>query len=234
MRTTFRKEPRISAAKLGDYRDASPSRRERILRDQKDPPTVKIAPYERARHAIRAALLSGSNPRDRLECLAVNIEQQLAKNDFDAEALRLSALAVRRFAGAYTSIPFRAALPSLPTGDIKHLVIEGVRVSISPTVFLHKANLKGNGQWGALLVVLRKGEPMSEPAGRAVAELLRMLLRAAGKETVNPDLCLVVDAFSGKVFHASASGRRIVADLECACREIASRWPTLPPRRNAA
>src|SRR5689334_13631596 len=90
-RTGSPRSARISAAKMGEYVDATALRREGILRDQKFPPQVKTVRYERARRAICAALVGGGEPLERLGELALSVERLVPKSTFDAECIRDSA-----------------------------------------------------------------------------------------------------------------------------------------------
>lgn len=232
-RTSSREKPRMSAQKMGEYLYASAHRRERILRDQKYPPLAQVVRYERARRAISAALLSTKETQSKLIGLAASLEQQIPKSGYDAESLRLSALAVRRFSSQYTSISFHGASAVMTGTPHFHLRVEGVTISVSPAVLLRRVNRLGNLDWGALLLVIRKGEALDERSGSAIGEMLRLALVQGGYEAAKPTLCLVVDVFSGRNYSAPSRSQRLGNEIASACREIADRWPSLP-ESNAA
>ncbi len=222
-----RSKPRISATKLGEYLEASASRRERILRDQKFPRTFMVVRYEKARQAIRAALAGGKDISQRLQELARTIDLIPAKSSYDVDSIRLSATAVRRFATQYDRLALNGVTPLVASAPCFSLSLEGVSISILPTVLLRRTKRDGTGQWGALVVAFRKTEALGERSGKAIAELVRMSLANAGYKGIRHDLCIVVDVFSGGIFVAPARGQRVAADIASACREIAVRWPTL-------
>jgi hypothetical protein len=225
-RTGSRPNPRISAPKLEEYLEASASRRERILRDQKFPRTDVVVRYEKARQAIRAALVSGNAPT-RLKELARAIEQMPAKSSYDSDSARLSAEAVRRFATLHDRLALKDTRALLPSAPKFSLVSEGVSISIAPAVLLRRTKRDGMEYCGALTVVLRKDEPLGLQGGKAVAELARLALANAGYKNIRPDLCVAVDVFGGRIFTAAGRGQRIAGEIASACREIAVRWPAL-------
>jgi hypothetical protein len=232
-RTSSREKPRISSLKMGEYLHASAPQRERILRNQKYPPVVQLVPYERARQSIRAALLSTKGAANKLLNMASSLEQQVPKTAYDSETLRLSALAIRCFAALLPSIQFNGALPVVTVTPHFILRVEGVAISVSPSVILRRVNRRGRVESGALLLAIRKGEVLDERSGIAVGEMLRLSLTQNGYQSVKPMLCVVADVFGGAVYSAPSRSQRLGSEIESACREIAVRWPSIPDRRVA-
>jgi hypothetical protein len=211
-------------APLGEYIEASASRRERILKQQKYPPTFIVIKYEKARQAIRACLVNNSDVQTRLVELANTIEQLPPRSTQDADYLRLNAEAVRRFASLYSKLSLKGTETLLPHSKGFALSLEGVFVSVVPIVLLTRRRRDGKEQRGAMVGIFRKTDALGERGGKAVAELARMALLRAGFTNIRADLCLAVDVFSGRFFTASGSGKRVASEIECACREIAARW----------
>lgn len=230
-RTTSRRKvrtrPRISAPKLGEYMDVLSARqRERIVHRQKFPAAFITARYQEAFSAVRASMLSGDQVMVKLQQHAERIERTPASTRHQASAHTCSAQAVRRFArlvGALGLDQFEVALPGPASMKVS---IEGVSVSVVPAVVLSRATRSGRAS-GAMLVVMNKTIGLSDRGGEAVAELLRQALVQAGHEGVRPDLCLVVDVFRDRVYHAPRAAKRLSEEIASACREIAMRWETL-------
>lgn len=222
-----RSNPRISVAKLGEYMQAPVGRRERILRDQKFPSAVKVNPYERARSAIRAALLAGGDVVERLSRDVDQLERRAPKSAFDAKSIQLSASAIRHFCAQCPRIDFRAATATATLTSQAHMVVEGVAISVTPSVVFRRVDRSGSEEWGALLLAIRKECALGDFAGLAISELLRQSLEVNRYAAIAPSLCIVADVFSGRVFTATGRGKRVRRDVETACREIGARWPTL-------
>lgn len=227
-----RVNPRISAPKMGEYLAASAARRERILMDQKFPPTFKQARYRDAEAAMRGALLSDTDTARRLEEHAERIARLPATTTFEESARDCSVLALRRFARMVDELPTAGANFSPVSQEALVLRLEGVAVSVFPLVTSRRV-VRGRVRTGAILAVMRKTEPVGDIAGKAIAELLRRALTQSGYEDVHPADCIVVDVFQGEHFTAPVRGERILSDIRSACREIAVRWPALGDARAA-
>ena len=227
-----RERPRVSVAKLGEYAaDATPSRRERILRDAKFPAPYIPARYLEAAAAVRRCLLDGGDVSAALAAEATRIAALPSMTKSEQTARDCSARALRALGRRVEALPLKG-VTAIPLGrpSVK-LSIEGVSVSVCPQVLLARRLRAGSTQYGALLIVMRMSEALRPRSGQAVADLLRRALATMGLEqegTIDPRLCLVVDVFHPGIFHAAErGGRRIARDVECACREIAARWPAI-------
>jgi hypothetical protein len=225
--TKVRETPRMSAPKLGEYLEAGPRRRERILRDQKFPPVFKQARYDAARKAIKVALVGTQYPVVRLHELAAQIAQRPTRTRYAADTVRGNIDALAEFADLYPKI-FRgdSVRPELSPAFFS-IPIEGVGVTVAPSALLKKTPRTGVVQIGALVVVIRKESALGDQSGKGVAETIRQALITAGYINVRPELCLALDLFSHRWFTPSLRGIGSTEDLRAACREIATRWPAL-------
>ena len=90
-------DAKISVNKLGEYMDASASRRKQILRDQKAPLAFKVARYREARETIVQHMEQGmtddSFAMQRVEVL----RNDHSGSDFTAQDRQLSADAIEDF-----------------------------------------------------------------------------------------------------------------------------------------
>lgn len=227
LNTGERVQPRMSAAKMGEYLDASAHRRERILRDQKFPPVYKTVRYENARRAIQTALTEGGDVAARLVDFVRRAEGQLAGTAYQADSNRCCVDAVRRFAALFGALALDDITATRASGASLIVHVEGVGISVAPAALLQRTGRNGDLQVGALIPVFRKEQGLGIRGGKAVAELLRRALVETGQSVVQADLCIVVDVFSGDVTRASKRYRRITDEIAAACREIAVRWPSL-------
>ena len=211
----------MSASKLGEYVDCGATRRERIIRDQKFPSDFITARYRDAEDAIRAAMLSDA-VLSALSEKAQLLDMKEATNPHQVEVRASCAQAVRRFARMYHDLPLAGVTPTL-IGNRK-VQIEGVEVSVRPTLGTQRINKKGIVERGAILLVMSKSINLTDRSGGAVAELLRTALIEAGFENVHPSLCMIVDVFRRKVYTPPRATKRLSTEIACACREIAARW----------
>lgn len=220
-------QPRVTAAKLGEYLTVPAHRRERILHDQKYPAEFITTRYRRAYDAIRVSLLAGGDVVGRLLSKASLIESDVATTRFQAETIRDSAQAVRLLAKLFPELPLKGITPTMTGTQSFSFWVEGVEISAMPIVLLQRTKRDGSVENGALMVAMAKRLKLSDHSGRAVAEILREALLEAGYLNVRPRMCLVVDVFSRRVFDAPVRSQRLANEIESACREIAVRWPAI-------
>ena len=224
-----RADPRISAPKMGEYLEATASRRERILRDQKFPQTFITVRYGGASDVIRRALLRGGGVRQELIAGALRLSRKPCETRYDEEARDDSVLAVEFFIRSLPSLDLEGVESFLAGRSGLAQAVEDVRISVYPVVLLKK-RVRGQDRFGALLPVFGKKATLNERSGKAVATMLYEGLAASGlvpSSAVKPGLCLVVDVFREQVYEAPSSRVRLLGDIRSACREIAVRWPSI-------
>jgi hypothetical protein len=201
--------------------------RERILRRQKRPSTFIVARYTDAFNSIRTALLAGEQVELRLASMMRLLAQRFAAEKHQVENIRLCIQAMRRFQKLCPELALAGTKATLTNSQGFAINIQGVAVTARPLVELSRVKRDGSTERGALLVVLRKEAALDERGGEATAEILRRSLVEAGHANVAPKLCIIVDVFGNKSFHAPLRNVRLTNEIECACREIAVLWPQL-------
>jgi hypothetical protein len=223
--TRSRSGPRISAAKIAEFLDgASVRRRERIVKDQKNPPTYIVTRYKKAMRTIQDALVANSDVPGKLAASADRIEQMVPRNPQEADSLRLNGEAVRRFTAIFGKLALKGTTPLLVTPRGFGVRTEGVVISVAPIVLLRRSRPAKGEEWGAILGVFRKREALGVHGGKVAAELVRIALSKHGYNNIRADMCIAIDVFSGQIFTASGTGQRIAEEIAAACREIAARW----------
>jgi hypothetical protein len=228
-----RQRPRISSPKLGEYLDVRAARRrETIVYDQKFPADFITSRYSDALTAIRHALVADAEVEKYLSDRSRVLGARLASSKYQEDTRSCCLEAVAVFRELWKDLGLENVARSPIRARAYGLLVEGVEVSVNPTVLLSRTTRKGEVQWGALHLVFRKEAALEEHGGQAAAEILRRALIVAGHTAVASDLCLVVDVFGMLKFSAPAHHSRLFADVEAACREIAIRWSSLEMKRS--
>lgn len=221
--------PRISANQLAEYTLASPTRRQTILRNAKYAPTFLVIRYGAAKTAICDYLSDDTRSKKGLSAAEVRLLDQskslgsvFAQNDaaLSAEAIKLfSAMITPNFMAGMT---FRANTNQLPK-----LPIFGVDVSVSLDLVVRNV---GKEMIGGAMIQTSKAvasKTWREDHSKCVASLVWMLankhLKTLG--AVDRKLCMSIDVFAGKTTVAPNNYKRILANVEASCVEIAALWP---------
>lgn len=221
-----RPHPRISAAKLGEYLTATPTRRRGIIRDQRQPQTFVVRRYDRARHALLDHLTRPDPDRERLRQAIERLLRRAPTTAGEADEHRDSLDALAAFLRLPDDFESRLAGAARPESRSSSLMLGGVKVSIGPDLEFTPPPRRGVRGVGALKLYFGKQHPLDERAAPAVAALLQrdLLKRHPAKVKVHPCDCLVVDVLAARVWEAPTRTTRLMQDLENACEEIAGLW----------
>lgn len=229
-----RQRARMSAPKLGEYLDTrQANRRERIIYEQKFPSDFIVARYKDALNAVRAALVSGDDIGNRLREKADAVRSLAATTRYQRETRNCCVEAIAAFGVAWLGLLPPDVRCSLVGASGLALPIEGVEVTVHPTVLLRRTRADGSLETGALQLVFRKEASLEKQGGQAAAEVLRRALIASGRTDVAPSLCIVLDVFGEKAFAAPTRNTVLWRNVMSACREIAVRWNSLSMRKSS-
>jgi hypothetical protein len=226
-----RNKPRCSLNKLGEFAsESNPSRRWRIVRDQKYPPVFVTAYYSLARDAIVEYIASGEESPD----ILIDHLKSLQDADYPdrkwwRNRTKSCADALAGFLVDFPSALLRDGIGARPGKKNSRAAfnIEGVRVTVRPDLILEGRDGHGKPVVGAMKLHFSKRHPLSKEAGEYVATMLHRYaserLGADGVKTP-PRYSKVVDVFTGEVFEAPKSFKRRREDIRHACQFIASIW----------
>lgn len=223
-----RNQPRISVTKLGEYMVANPSRRRRIVIDQKRPQDYIVARYNDAQDAITEFLVSAIE-KEFLRKRAEELSGGVASTEWQAQSNQLCAEAINSFLEFVDSISLEGY--KLQRGDASppKLEIAGVSVSVRPEILIGGTSRKGEQLNGAIKLYLSKTTSLNLEAAEYAATTVHQFVKDNQLGSGKPDfrLCYVVDVFNKKIFSAPRSHVRRRSDIEAACEEIARAWAAL-------
>ena len=221
-------EPKISVNKLGEYMDATASRRKQILRDQKAPQAFKAARYKDARETIVQHLEQGMADDSAAMQRAEELRNDHSGSDFAAQDRQLSAKAIEDFLPLAEEIEIEGlSVQSGAQFANYSMDFGGTKVSMRPDAILT------DSATGNVIGCVKLNFSMSAPLQNKAAEYVATALRAhlennlSSPEHVDPSLCYVVDVPTGSVTCAPKANKKRLSDLVAAGEEIAARWNTV-------
>lgn len=215
--------PKISLNKLGEYLDATPSRRRRIVKDQQAPQAFVVARYTDARDQIVSFLEGGMEDEGRLLAAASRLRIEETTTDFAKQDKLASADAIEDFLDTSEQLDI-SGLSAYGTDKTTSEILEisGVSVSVRPDVILKDES--GGKVIGAVKLHFSKSNPLSAKSREYAATALRVYLAEAGHASVDHSKCFVVDIPTQQASHAAKAYKRKMNDIEAACEEIVARW----------
>lgn len=221
-----RVNPRISVNKLGEYLLAGPSKRKRVVFDQKYPRDFIVARYTLAENAMVKFL---SNQADRYNSIYADLQRILnlpAGTPWELQRNQLCSDAIEKFLDMEDKFSFQGLNLIQADNDLPNMTIKGVEISIKPEFFLSGENKKREKTLGALIIYLSKTNPLNQDSGEYITSLLKHYLEAhfSTNGKVDTKICFVADIFAGEIFAAPSAYKRRQQDIEAACEEISRTW----------
>jgi hypothetical protein len=220
---------RISANKLAELLvTSSPTRRRRIIHDQKHPSAVIVARYRHAHEPV-STYLTGDRDEQVLADASRRLRADGSGTDWAQEDRRNTADALDHFAEMADGLP-NGVVYRPGAADAARMMVAGVSISVRPDFLLTFEN-RGRRYAGAVKLHFIKNDEsaLTRTGAEYVAVLMHEWLRQFGPEGHTPAHahCLSADVFRRSLVTSPRSVSRRLDDITAACEEIAARWPQL-------
>lgn len=225
------KNPTISARDLADFMVAGARRRRSIVQDCKFRPKVRLVQHSHARTAVSRYLCEPQLGAAWLAARADQLRDAIADDDFDRSLFDNNADYIDRFAEVCDKVV-------LPKADVvakaitKEFDLNGVAVGPQIRFQFSRVTKTNKVRIGACALRYAKGKPLAENAGEWQAALMFGYLAGANdpnERQPEHKLCIVVDAFSGKVIASPTDAVTRYNELAATCATIAEWWPNIEP-----
>ncbi len=154
---------------------ASAARRRQIIRDQKNPPNIKVVRYTDAQRAIVSHLVSV--PPDP-EVLGRHLRRLVARGagqlttSYEVQKNQDCQDAIRAFQGMLGSLPFASFVLMEAASSARPLMKGGVAISVRPELFLQGEGRNADPIVGAVKLYFSKTHALSEVAAEYVGTVL--------------------------------------------------------------
>lgn len=216
--------PKISLNKLGEYLQANPGRRRKIVFDAKNPTGFIVGRYRDAKIAIKDYFISKFDANiihksiDDHELKSIETDFQEQDKNLSIELLRAVLDMTPPDLSEYTIISYKGENPKLNISD--------VNVSVYPDLII-RGVYKGKDVVGAIKIQTSKTNSLGEEGAKTVTTLLREFVEkniAKEDEKVELSLCISYDIFAQFSCGAPKAFKRRMKQVESACEEIALWW----------
>ena len=216
--------PRVSITPLITFVESTERRKLSIVKEQKRPSLIKVAPYATARAAMKNFIKDGFDE----ECIykAINKLHIKQKNTQWSKNNAVNSIeALRHFIGM--NFPHRVGkiLCSFSKAIIKDCQIGDVNVTVAPDLILRWED-NGKRYVGAIKFRITKNK-LSFSAGRNAASLISYYLRqsvAESDEIVDNSHCLFVDVMNDVIYPAPTDISHSLDVINNACYEYSTIW----------
>lgn len=233
----YNPKPKFSANQLAEYIIATPARCKSILKEAKFPGTVMIARYRTAKKALQKHLVDKTRSHHHftesiVDLLARQKQKDVTKWTFSDSKLSIEAITnfqknVNKFGfSGFNFMPIKS----------KHgpLDYDGVKVSVGLDLIAQRTDRNGQKHIGGVIFVFSKGdaakknrETRCQTAALLALELSEQFLTALGN--IDPEMCMVIDVFNGKLHKGTGSRKALMRDIKAACDDAKQLWPAITP-----
>lgn len=217
---------KISVNKLGEYITANPSRRKKIIADQKKPKPFIFNRYSKAKTAIINYFVHKKGDADEIRRFIESLIYQKHQSDFQKEDNILSIEALEIF---LDNRPFGEELlefdfEKYEQFESQRMNISGISVSVRPEVVI-SGKLRGKPFKGGIKIHISKNHVLDNSSGVYSATVLYEYLKSKyPNENVKHDFCICLDIFSSTMIKAPKNNKRKWMEIQDACEEIKIRW----------
>lgn len=216
--------PRVSINPLIEFMSASDRRKLSIVKNQKTPSTIRVAPYSIARAAIRNFVKEDFDYH-RLIAAIEKLQKRDQSTQWRRQDTSNSINALRHFMDMNFPTQLSRIKCTFAKSVIKDCYMNDVLITISPDLIM-KWEIDGIKYVGAVKFRLSQ-KPIDYSSGRNAAALLAHYLEtsiAQSDEVVDNKHCLFVDVFAENVIPAPQDKSQYIEEISKACDEYSKLW----------
>ncbi len=216
-------QPRFSLNKLGEYLDATVTRRRSLVRDQKKPPGPGIV--ARYSHVITALVEYFEAPDPNFLIDRINkLETDMSGTEWQREDRKLSAEALAKLLEMLEHVNLTdAKVIPFPSKTPSTILVKGVKVSVRPDFLVVRQ--ADDCVIGAIKLSHNKQHPLAKNGCESIAVVLQhYLMEVFPDAKVDSKRCWSMSTPLKSVVHSPKFYKARLAAVEAACEEIAARW----------
>jgi hypothetical protein len=236
------RRPRFTVLEFGEYMAADEGPRETIERDAKYEKLARSISYVPVEQCVASFLASPTrdrvilaNGRDLLDARKLATTDPKKRNQIELQIAALDA-----FERQLNRLEIAGLTAELPSRQQPKLALEGVNISVYPSVWLTKRRSRGADLAGGFLVDFAKGEPIKTDAAKAkamkamthaacVLHMQVQALRCSNGEKASAEHCWVYHVVRDELIIAPSGYATPLRNMKALCRSLAKRWDDIPP-----
>lgn len=216
--------PRVSINPLIEFISASDRRKLSIVRGQKSPSTLRVAPYSTARAAIKNFIKSEYD-LEQLVLAVLQLRDRDQSANWKRQDVANSIDALRHFTDMNFPSKVSKVKCTFAKSVIRDCYMDDVLIVVAPD-FIMRWEIDGVRYIGAVKLRISKKQ-LDYSSGRKAAALLAHYLETSVRhecETVDYSHCLYVDVFAETIYPAPPNDTLYLEEICKACDEYAKLW----------
>jgi hypothetical protein len=235
--------PRFTVLEFGEYMAADDGPRDTILRNLKYERLARSLSYRDIDHSIAQFLASPTRDHRILARRRELLEHERATtiNPQQRDNLSYQLQALEAFERSLNALELAGL--NFERVPFKRLPMEGVSISVRPTVGIRVRRVRGADLVGALIVDLAKGASLrtDDAQQRATKAMIHAAIvlhldvtdaLCADGTKPSQDHCVVFHSYRGERVAAPSNYRRVLRNMEAVCRGVSRGWDKIEPPPN--
>ena len=214
-------DPRISINKISEYLVANPSRRKKIIYDQKYPQEFIVKRYNEARSSICDYFVKNNDFEVIMDKMN-ELNERKPKSDWESQDIKLSLEALDYFIDMVDDLDLNYDKIDHGAKYNQQYEVSGVKISVNPDLVVFK-----DDRIGGINFAFSKNYTLSREASEYHTSLLWKFLEETQNLKPLNRLCVVIDIFSNSYKSAPRAYKQRMQHIEDACFEISRAWNEL-------
>lgn len=209
---------------------ASPSRRRRIIQDQKWPQDCIVPFYSDAQEVIAGFIRRGAKDVSIIENAIERMLRSKPRSEWHERRFDASIEALKAFMNLAPDLDLSCYTMKQTSNRQPKLTMSTVELSVRPELLLEVHRKGKSKSAGAIKLCFSKSVRLSGEAAAYVGAILHNYVNTHVHPlgTAIPTDCKVIDVFAETIHVAPRTTKRRLKELHDACDEIAALWPRIP------
>lgn len=212
--------PQFSIEKLAEYMVARPSRRQVIVKNQKEKRALFIEYHKDARKIISNYISGDINDEEYWEEF-YSIKNKKIRTDISEVRQDICLTALEEFEKIMYDVEFPQYRKMKKGVDQKKIFLHRIKVEANPDILLY--NNKGSVN-GAVKLIFNNDRKREKIENEYLSAILFQYMRLLYNMDIKNTDCYIVDIFNSVIETAPMSYKKIILDIRASCEEINDTW----------
>jgi hypothetical protein len=218
--TTRYSWPKFSIDKLAEYMTSRPSRRQIIVKNQKEKRALFVEYHKDARRVISNFISSNINEEEYWNEF-YNIKNKTIRTDISEAKQNICLSALEEFEKIMYDVKFSQYRKKLGGIEQKKIYLHRIRIEAHPEILL--CNDDGLVK-GAVKLIFNNDRKREKIENEYLSTILLQYMKLLYDINIKNTDCYIIDIFNSAVETAPMSYKKIMLDIKASCEEIKDTW----------
>lgn len=218
--TTKYIRPHFSIDKLAEYMVDRPSRRQILVKNQKEERTLFVEYHKEARRVISNFISGNINEEEYWEEFH-KIKNKKIRTDISEAKQNICLSALEEFETIMYDVTFPQYKKRMGGPQQKKFILHRIKIEVNPEILLY--NNEGD-ICGAVKLIFNNDRKREKIENEYLSTILLQYMRLLYDMNIKNTDCYIVDIFNGTIGNAPMSYKKMMLDIRASCEEIKDTW----------